>query len=551
MQKISEFNPINNNKDILHFELTTKAVFEAKAESESGDNWYVEAFIATTDKDTVNDVIDPQALEFAAKILKEQYQTVLFNHDKDRPIGKIIDASVRNIENNRKGLWVKILVSKTEVEIWQKIKEGVLSKFSFSAYVKRKPVYTDETETEISYYLITYMYPFECSLVSVPANPNAVALDYYVAKFLDNINKEGNNMDKNKEKEIKAKEEVKKEQKKSKPKIYIDNDTVSYAAWSGIDKTKLGVILFESGDEKAIKECFGVVPDVTKRSTWKFPHHELVKRGENSYDLVLNYNGLMAAYKAFRGARRKPNLTPDQRASLKAHLRRHFRHLVQLGDYDEIPEALKSLLPLIELEVTFNDLIELNKDIDDKNLKNFEEKIDKALDFIFMKFFEEEEKFKKEKDSGNSEEEVIEIDSNEFKEMIRKTVEEALKDVLKKSKLDVKDNIKEDKDMPKEEKEQKDVTKDLDQEKQEVEVKDKKEEVIKDKILEKVLEELSNLRKEVEELKKSPQIQGMDSQRDVSKEMDLEEYINSEEFSKLSIDKQLEFLKAIFDKVKA
>ena len=44
-----------------------------------------------------------------------EYSTVLFNHDFNRPIGRVIDAEVDDT-----GLLIKVILSKTEKEIWEK-----------------------------------------------------------------------------------------------------------------------------------------------------------------------------------------------------------------------------------------------------------------------------------------------------------------------------------------------------------------------------------------------------------------------------------------------
>ena len=363
--------------DKLYFELATESFYEVKSKEDTkGKNWYVEALVATTDRDTVDDIITPEALEKAAKVLKEQYQTVLYNHRADRPIGKVIDAKVKDLGNGRKGLWVKIMISKTEEEIWQKIKEGVLSKFSFWAKVERKPVYveTEDGKEVVDHYLITDMYPFECSLVSVPANPNAVALDYYISKHLT----EGG-IDMQEQKEIKTiTEEIKEEEKKekeelkkeeaveteefeetedfveeveeetvedeevekqdAKPKIRINKTDVDFTPWSKVNKIRIRNILYKAGNKTAINEMYGVVRSYERMTDWGYPHHILKQVGENTYEMILSYTGLMAAYKAMRGARGGGrNLTDEERRKLKAHLRKHFRYLVQIGEYDEIP----------------------------------------------------------------------------------------------------------------------------------------------------------------------------------------------------------------------
>jgi len=583
------------NSDKFYFELTIKEFYETKAKEDSKEkNWYIEGFIATTDQDTEDDIIKEDALRKAAQILKEKYNTVLYNHDRNRAIGRVIDAQVKDTPWGSKGLWVKILISKTEIEIWQKIQEGVLSKFSIGAFAVREPVYvTNENgEKVVDHYEIIDLFPFECSLVSIPANPNAVALNYYVSKFLK-VKEDGKTTSEkgaviNKatpvfsgdkpeaiiplEKEVnKMAQNIKKEEKK-KPKITINRHKVDFKPWSQVNKIRIGQILAESGNTSAIKEAFGVVPDVKKRSTWKFPHHVLVSTGENSYELRLSYPGVMAAYKAFRGARNKPKLTSEQASQLKSHLRKHFRQLIEMDIYDEMPEGLKSLkevLPIIE------------KDLNDKELSQEEEQLltkellEKSIDetdiieddwiFYDSEELEEVEKGKKKEDNSNddndSQEDNIELDENTFfekiKEIVREVVSEVLSEFLGKNKeksLETHKNLEkseEDLDMAEDVKKNETLEKDLDKK-----VEDKKEdiqEVNKDKeiiealtkTIEDLKKEVDSLKKELEEVKQEPVTKGKDSQRGEEEDFDIRKFINSEEFEKAPLEKKLDVLKVL------
>ncbi len=556
-------------QDKLYFELATKSFYESKeAKGDTEEkNWYVEALVATTDRDVVDDIITPEALKNAAKVLKEQYKTVLYNHQANRPIGKVIDAKVKDLGNGRKGLWVKIMISKTEEEIWQKIKEGVLSKFSFWAKVERKPVYreTEDGKEVIDHYLITDMYPFECSLVSVPANPNAVALDYYIAKHL----KEGG-IDMQEQKEIQVtpekieekveqdtekieetKDEVKKEEtleteqftdedlveeeqvdetvekQDKKPKIRINKTDVDYTPWSKVNKIRIRNILYQSGNKTAINEMYGVVRSYERMTDWGYPHHVLKQVAENTYEMILSYTGLMAAYKAMRGARGGGrNLTDEERRKLKSHLRKHFRYLIQIGEYEEMPEGLKALAYLVNLSFALEDgEIEIvNKEVD-KNFKN-------SIDCLIEEQMKDLEKELGLEETLEKEPEAIEVDENSFFEQLRKVIREELENFMKKE------------PKPEENKEEETTeTKELEKEKEEM-----KENKVEEKLL-KIIEDLSKeinlLKKEIELLKSQPEVRGIDSQREQEEDIDISEFIKSEEFEKLPLDKQLEILKIL------
>jgi len=75
------------------------------------------------------DVIDTKALGNAVGYLKK-YRTVLFNHDPNRPVGKILDAEVREDK-----IWVQVQISKAEDELWGKIVEDIVNSFSLSGEI--------------------------------------------------------------------------------------------------------------------------------------------------------------------------------------------------------------------------------------------------------------------------------------------------------------------------------------------------------------------------------------------------------------------------------
>ena len=88
------------------------------------------------------------------------------------------------VEFDKHGLLVDVLVSKTEPEVIQKIKEGVLNKFSIRGQVlERERKYMPEIERTVN--VIKRMLLVEVSLVSVPANPEARAIGWYVTKALE------------------------------------------------------------------------------------------------------------------------------------------------------------------------------------------------------------------------------------------------------------------------------------------------------------------------------------------------------------------------------
>lgn len=148
-----------------------------KAVEEDGE-FHIVGYAATTDFDLQGDVITEEALaDSAADLLKNS--TVLLNHDLKRPIGR-----VTKVNFDRNGLLIDALISKTEPEIIQKIKEGVLNKFSIRGQVlERERKFMPELDRTVN--VIKKMTLVEVSLVSVPANPEARAVGWYVSKALE------------------------------------------------------------------------------------------------------------------------------------------------------------------------------------------------------------------------------------------------------------------------------------------------------------------------------------------------------------------------------
>ena len=154
-------------------------------ETKEGDNseWIVEGIISTSDVDSQNDRITDDALKNAVKDLKTR-TTILLNHDLDRPIGKILEAEYKPEFN---GIWIKGMISKAEPEIWNKIKEGILNKFSIRfAPLHSKTEYNKNLGQYVT--VIDRIMIKEPSVVSVPANANARLLRAYeVQKMMEDF----------------------------------------------------------------------------------------------------------------------------------------------------------------------------------------------------------------------------------------------------------------------------------------------------------------------------------------------------------------------------
>jgi HK97 family phage prohead protease len=153
---------------------------EITKQAETEGEFHIVGYAATTDFDLQGDVITEEALRGSQLDLVKN-STVLLNHDIKIPIGRVTKA-----EFDKNGLLIDVLISKTEPDIIQKIKEGVLNKFSIRGQVlEREKKYMPDLDRVVN--VIKRMALVEVSLVSVPANPEARAIGWYVQKALDEI----------------------------------------------------------------------------------------------------------------------------------------------------------------------------------------------------------------------------------------------------------------------------------------------------------------------------------------------------------------------------
>lgn len=132
--------------------------------ADAGDDWIIEGYASTDAVDSYNEVVDPQA--FAPYIDRfKEFPVVLLNHEwSSTPVGKVVDAEIR-----QRGLFVKVLVSKTAPDVWTLIQEGILKAFSIGFRGIRIEMTSDDRpdiwrEIEL----------VEISIVNVPANREAL-----------------------------------------------------------------------------------------------------------------------------------------------------------------------------------------------------------------------------------------------------------------------------------------------------------------------------------------------------------------------------------------
>jgi HK97 family phage prohead protease len=138
------------------------------------EDFIIEGFASTEDVDRGSDITHAEAF---SKTLKDFMDNpiLLFMHDLRRPIGKVIEATVKK----GKGLFVRASISKTEEEIREKIKERVLRAFSFGFVIKSS---NEEERNKQTIRHLTDVDMFEISVVSIPMNRRAL---FSLAKALE------------------------------------------------------------------------------------------------------------------------------------------------------------------------------------------------------------------------------------------------------------------------------------------------------------------------------------------------------------------------------
>ena len=156
---------------------------------EEGDR-IIEGFVTTNDLDTaingrVGDIVTEGAIDKSIPLFLER-PILLFNHHEDIPIGTILEARKEKTKDGSLGLWIKALISKTENGFWQKIKEGILNKFSFKFLVPEDDIVLewDDTLKKMVRKILSFL-PIESSLVTVPANAKARSIAWYIQKAID------------------------------------------------------------------------------------------------------------------------------------------------------------------------------------------------------------------------------------------------------------------------------------------------------------------------------------------------------------------------------
>ncbi len=145
-----------------------------KSVDEDEDELKIFGYASTDALDRASDKILPSAW---AKGGLKNYQNnpiLLFNHDYNKPIGKVI-----MMETDSKGLKIKGVISKSAGNVYDLIKEGILSTFSVGFQIKDA-----DYDKAADGLIVKDAELLEVSVVSVPCNQDAM---FSIAKSFDSV----------------------------------------------------------------------------------------------------------------------------------------------------------------------------------------------------------------------------------------------------------------------------------------------------------------------------------------------------------------------------
>jgi len=143
-----------------------------KAVEELGSELKISGYASTGAMDRSCDKILPTAWSKGGLRNFEHNPILLFNHNYDKPIGKVVEMAT-----DSKGLKIKGVISKAAGDVYDLVKEGVLSTFSVGFMVKDA-----DYDKSVDGLVIKDAELLEVSVVSVPCNQDAT---FSVAKSFE------------------------------------------------------------------------------------------------------------------------------------------------------------------------------------------------------------------------------------------------------------------------------------------------------------------------------------------------------------------------------
>lgn len=152
---------VDKNKVLTLTSTFTKSNLPTK--DMSIDSIMIEGYASTTDTDRQGDIVP-------ATVWKNGMQNYLKNpvilayHDHSEPVGRMVDHRI-----DSKGLWIKARISAAAGEVFNLIKDGVLTAFSIGFRIADA-----EYDAATELFVVKDLELHEISVVSVPANQNTL-----------------------------------------------------------------------------------------------------------------------------------------------------------------------------------------------------------------------------------------------------------------------------------------------------------------------------------------------------------------------------------------
>jgi len=146
--------------------LSCSIAFDKKTITKAADgSLFIEGYANTVSVDRVMESVLPSAFEKNLPMFM-QNAMLLYMHDWDKPMGKVIEAKITN-----KGLWVKAQISNAKdcEDYRTKISEGILKTFSIG-YNELLSEFDSQKEIKV----IKELELLEISVVTIPANAQAL-----------------------------------------------------------------------------------------------------------------------------------------------------------------------------------------------------------------------------------------------------------------------------------------------------------------------------------------------------------------------------------------
>jgi HK97 family phage prohead protease len=136
------------------------------------DSVFISGYASTNDVDRQGDVVPPSVWEKGiANYLNNP--VILAYHDHSEPVGRMVDHKI-----DAKGLWIKARISSAADDVFNLVKDGVLTAFSIGFRIVDA-----EYNAAAELFVVKELELHEISVVSVPANQNTL---FSLSKAFDN-----------------------------------------------------------------------------------------------------------------------------------------------------------------------------------------------------------------------------------------------------------------------------------------------------------------------------------------------------------------------------